>query len=282
MLFYFILTAILCKQLYNFFHSDKYDTFIDKVKPIVLKFGYNIVYFYSTIQIIVNKLISFVNPSIYILSKTLTHLLIEHNFISKPKNSFTTIDIYKNGQLVNQLAFNEPIYNQPFNVNYPLIAKDNCDLTIVKDKQEHQELINVIHYTTFPECFNNYKHSNIKFLSMELTENNNTYTIDLNAKNNNYYIVDNIFNANFFKYYLINELNVNINTTNFVYKLSIIDHNANFLNLTQNEYLILKDNDFEIHKQCNENICNTDNKVAVMKPISETDCVVPTIDNTNK
>ena len=48
------------------------------------------------------------------------------------------------------------------------------------------------------------------------------------------------------EYYLINVLNIEIDKNTFDYKLSVIDHNVNIVELTQNDSLIIKENNYEL------------------------------------
>jgi phosphoenolpyruvate-protein kinase (PTS system EI component) len=61
-------------------------------------------------------------------------------------------------------------------------------------------------------------------------------------------MVNNKINSDFYKYYLKNNLNIQIEPNNniFDYKVVVLDHNVNIIELTPNDELIIKENDYEI------------------------------------
>ena len=124
--------------------------------------------------------------------------------------------------------------------------ENRYDLLIISDKICETTCVNKIHYTCIP-LSPEYTQSNLKFISILITHNNNkTHQIELKTENYNHYIVNNILNKYFFMYYLINILNIEINNDNFDYKISLIDHNVNVIELTPKDYIIIKENDYEI------------------------------------
>jgi hypothetical protein len=65
----------------------------------------------------------------------------------------------------------------------------------------------------------------------------------------NFYVVGNVFNTNFFKYYLENVLNVKIdNDTNkpFTYTLELMDHNVSMVYLNETQSIVIKKYGYEI------------------------------------
>ena len=160
------------------------------------------------------------------------------------KENIYTITTYDSGSKVNELILN---LNDSLDiVSWKLENKDNFDLIIVSDKKGGSEQINYIHYTEFPQILDDYKHSTIKFFSVELEYKDTIHSIELTNENYNHYIVNNVLNKEFFKYYLINVLNIEIDKNTFDYKLSVIDHNVNIVELTQNDSLIIKENNYEL------------------------------------
>lgn len=267
MLVFLVLTALLCEQIYCFLYPNEYDIIVNIIKNKInntlnglqhqcVYLGYNVLYFYSLVHINVNKIIRLFSPYISVVYIALINVLTENKLLDKPQRVIT-ISIYKDGQIVNNINVNKNdkhIYDLQTNTIGEPINNYNYDFVIVTDNPKQTEYVNKIHYTQIPNLFDDYKHSNIKFLSVELTYNNTTHTINLKNEKENYYIVDNVFNANFFKYYLINVLNVEIDANQFDYKVSVIDHNVNMVELTSNDYLIMNENDYNIY---NTNELNT-------------------------
>ena len=248
MLFYLTLTAIFLlsnacliyqvdyEQIENIFENQ-----INNLNISIMCLGYNLVYCYSLAQIKYNKIKNVVNT----LSNTLINTLINSSKITiLKKENIYTITTYDSGSKVNELILN---LNDSLDiVSWKLENKDNFDLIIVSDKKDGSEQINYIHYTEFPQILDDYKHSTIKFFSIELEYKDTIHSIELTNENYNHYIVNNVLNKHFFKYYLTNVLNIEIDKNTFDYKLSVIDHNVNIVELTQNDSLIIKENNYEL------------------------------------
>jgi hypothetical protein len=84
----------------------------------------------------------------------------------------------------------------------------------------------------------------------ETNDNKGTnYNIQLSSDTMNFYVVGNVFNTNFFKYYLENVLNVKIdNDTNkpFIYTLELMDHNVSMVYLNETQSIVIKKYGYEI------------------------------------
>ena len=248
MLFYLTLTAIFLlsnacliyqvdyEQIENIFENQ-----INNLNISIMCLGYNLVYCYSLAQIKYNKIKNVVST----LTNTMINTLINSSKITiLKKENIYTITTYDSGSKVNELILN---LNDSLDiVSWKLENKDIFDLIIVSDKKDESEQINKIHYTEFPQILDDYKHSTIKFFSVELEYKDTIHSIELTNENYNHYIVNNVLNKHFFKYYLINVLNIEIDKNTFDYKLSVIDHNVNIVELTQNDSLIIKENNYEL------------------------------------
>ena len=248
MLFYLTLTAIFLlsnacliyqvdyEQIENIFENQ-----INNLNISIMCLGYNLVYCYSLAQIKYNKIKNVVST----LTNTMINTLINSSKITiLKKENIYTITTYDSGSKVNELILN---LNDSLDIaNCLLENKDTFDLIIVSDKKDGSEQINYIHYTEFPQILDDYKHSTIKFFSVELEYKDTIHSIELTNENYNHYIVNNVLNKHFFKYYLINVLNIEIDKNTFDYKLSVIDHNVNIVELTQNDSLIIKENNYEL------------------------------------
>jgi hypothetical protein len=88
------------------------------------------------------------------------------------------------------------------------------------------------------------------YLKMVTNDNKETnYNIQLSSDTMNFYVVGNVFNTNFFKYYLENVLNVKIdNDTNkpFTYKLELMDQNVSMVYLNETQSIVIKKYGYEI------------------------------------
>jgi hypothetical protein len=225
------------EQIENMFVNQ-----INNIKPQIMSLGYNLVYCYSLAQIKCNNIKNVVSNTRIGLNITILGTALI-NFLKEEK--LYTITTYKDGSKSN-FDFIANSDTLPDIANCLLENKDTFDLIIVSDKKDGSEQINYIHYTEFPQILDDYKHSTIKFFSVELEYNEAIHSIELTNENYNHYIVNNVLNKDFFKYYLTNVLNIEIDKNIFDYKLVVIDHNVNVVELTQNDSLIIKENNYEL------------------------------------
>ena len=260
MIIYLALSAILIKQIYSFLFPTDYEIIVniieniienrmnnlkEDLEPQIMSLAYNLVYYYSLAQIYYNKFISFVSPHISVLWIALINFLRENKLIDKPKN-VTIVEIYNGGQIVNNITINDN--NNLLNVVVESINKYNCDFIIITERNVDYNQNDKIHCTELPQLLEKYKYSNIRFFALDLTYKNETYPIELSNERGNHYIVNNVLNKKFFNYYLTNVLNIEIDKNNFNYKVALVDHTVNMVELTENDYLIIKENDYEIKK----------------------------------
>jgi len=258
MIIYLALSAILIKQVYSFLYPTDYEIIVniienrvnnlkEDLEPLMMSLGYNLLYYYSLAQIYFNKFITFVSPHISVLWIALINFLRENKLIDKQKN-VTLIEIFKGGQIVNNITINEYNTYNLLNIIGEPINKDDYDFIIITEKNIDYKKNDKIHYTELPQLLEDYKYSNIRFFALDLTYKNETYSIELLNERCNHYIVNNVLNKEFFKYYLKNVLNTEVDKNNFDYKVALVDHNVNMVELTPNDYLIINEDDYEIKK----------------------------------
>jgi hypothetical protein len=270
MIIYFALFIAFSKEFYRHFYPKEYQVLVTKVRnkftelsiilnPILITVGYNIIYIYSLCQIYANKLISIAT----IISKSIITFLKTTNLISNDEKKCKCIQIlsfYKNGKELEQISY-ENDKRDGFKYFIEELTSDiDFDLLILSDKVENTNIINKVHYSECPKT-TDYTTSNIKFISMELTYENSSYPVELKNENYNHYIVNNVINDEFFKYYLLNVLKVEIKNDKFDYKVFVIDHNVNMFELSPTSHLIIKENDYEM--LVNRIIMNTNNSIKV-------------------
>ena len=255
--------------------EEKLYTLKEKLTTQMIFLGYNILYYYSITQININKCTNkitnkFIKPYISILWISVINFLKAHKIIIEPKLNIYCI--YKDGTIVNEIKTNEISVDKLLNMFGETINKNNYDFIIFSDRKEEYEQINKIHYTKFPEIINDYKNSNIKFFSVELEYKGEKYSIELKNEKNNHYVVNNVLNKEFFKYYLKNVLNVEIDNNNFDYKVLVIDHNVNLLELNPSDFLVIKEDDYEVNSNIQTNVNpNNANELNETTSADETD-----------
>jgi len=258
MIIYLALSAILIKQVYSFLYPTDYEIIVDIIKnrvnnlkedlePQMMSLGYNLLYYYSLAQIYFNKFITIVSPHISVLWIALINFLRENKLIDNPKN-VTLVEIYKGGQIVNNITITQHNTYNLLNIIGEPINKDDYDFIIITEKNIDNKQHDKIHYTELPQLLEDYKYSNIRFFALDLTYKNETHSIELLNEKGNHYIVNNVLNKEFFTYYLTNVLNTEIDKNNFDYKVALVDHNVNMVELTPNEYLIINEDNYEVKK----------------------------------
>ena len=279
MILYIGLTAIfinyICSLVYPLEHEiivniieNKKDILKENIKSRVINVGYNcfysVLYYYSLLQININKYanksVTICRPYISTLWIAIINCLKEHKIIEN-KQKINIIGIYKNGTIVNEIKTTEMKVDNLLNTFEVLTNKNNYDFIILSDKKDEYEYVNKIHYTEFPETINDYKNSTLRFFAVELEYKDVKHSINLINEKDNHYIVNNVLNKEFFKYYLTNILNLEIDNYNFDYNVSVIDHNVNVVKLTQDDYLVIKEDDYEINTNTNTNTDLNNNSI---------------------
>ena len=214
----------------------------EKITQLMISLGYNYLYLFSLCSIKFN------------IIKRQVMLYLKKNKILTEETINTLVLIDENGNEINKILKN--------NIEFIKLTceKHNYSGLFLMDKNVETECVNNVFYTNCPTTFD-YKVSNISFMSIELEYENKTYSINLKNNKYNYYIVNNCLNQLFFKYYLKNVLKTPINTDTFDYKLSIIDNNVNIMTLLPNQYIIITEDDYQIHSVPNDTQSENNNVV---------------------
>lgn len=225
------LSVLFIKHVHqNGFVSEfNVDKFIHAVKPVGITMIHKLIYLFSFLQMQYFKAQQYVN-TLYDTDAAITN-----------ENSIkTTIETFNKNRKLSHIF--EPIPMQSI-VLQEIISKFplEYDLIILSDDSKPQ---NKICYNTLNDNIDyKYDLSDIKFISVKLTYINNQYDIKLKTEDFNYYIVNNVIDDVFLKYYLVHILKIVLDKDiDFTYKLEIIDHMVNVINLDINDsIIILKD-----------------------------------------
>lgn len=195
----------------------------------------NIIYSYSYFQIMFNNLIKYIPNISYFLENTFK-LNIEN---------MSTIHFVKN---------NSDVLVTPF-LNKLDFKFPEHDFVLYRDGESKPNNIKIIHSNDVLNDYFKYEKSTIKFMLIEFKIDNNIYLIDLSNNNYNFYIKDNIFDKQFFLYYLryFHPDKVNIDETSFQMNeitLKIIDHNVDIKTIyftnNKKQYIKLNEMDYTI------------------------------------
>jgi hypothetical protein len=214
---------IIVTQIISFIQENET---IKPYLPLLTTTCYNAIYAYSFCQVTLNKTIKFIEPYLQQGIKNI-HLKILCN-----TNTTKTFTI----------------------VNANIYTNSDSNLVIIKSPMPKNDMIIL---DKVPESLDNitYETSSPNFLSLYLkmitNDKETNYNIELSSDTMNFYVVGNVFNTNFFKYYLQSVLNVDIskyisNDNLFVYTLELMDHNVSMVYLNETQSIVLKKDGYEI------------------------------------
>ena len=242
---YLILSVIICIKVFNLILQTNYiKNKLTKITPLMITLGYNCVYIYSLCNIKFNIIQNKINRQFILLLSYLK----EHKILTENINIINTLVLIdENGNEITKIMSNKN------DIEFIKLEckKHNYSGLVLMDKNNETKRVNNVFYTSFPTTFD-YKVSNISFMSIELEYENKIHSINLKNNKYNYYIVNNCLNKMFFKYYIKNVLKTQINTDDFDYKLSIIDNNVNMITLLPNQYILILEDDYQIHSISND------------------------------
>ena len=237
--------------------------FINKIKSfknnltsqtinIAYKLLYKLLYAFSWCQIYLHKINNYIDTKITRLNTYCDKYLKDKGWIvSIVIKKFIVID--NDGNKIKTIFIEDKdihAIENHFNsfLPYTLML---CD----SDNNENG-CIDYVFYNKIPTSLN-YKLSNVKFIAIDLDYNNNKHLVKLKDTNYNYYIVNNCLNKLFFKYYIKNILNLQVDDDNFNYIVNIIDNDCNIINILPHQSIIINENDYEII--CGKNVNDSKN-----------------------
>ena len=207
--------------------------------PLLTTMCYNAIYAYSFCQVTLNKTITFIEPYLQEVIKNI-HLMILYN--TNKNTDTTTLFTIVNANIYTSSDSNLVIIKSPTPKNDMIIldkVPDNLENITYEPSRSHILSLYLKMVTNDNETNDN-----------ETNDNKGTnYNIQLSSDTMNFYVVGNVFNTNFFKYYLENVLNVKIdNDTNkpFIYTLELMDHNVSMVYLNETQSIVIKKYGYEI------------------------------------
>lgn len=223
----------------------------ERLTPLLIKIGYNLLYSFSVCQIEFNKIKNIIEPKWKLLFRFCYKYLKDKDLILEPKKKILIL-LDNDGNNISSMILS--------NRDAILFLETSCrdkylgnSSLILFDKNYETGCINHVFYEKIPTSFD-YKVSNVTFMAIELEHDDKTHVINLKDNTNNYYIVNNSLNKNFFKYYIKNVLKSDINNDNFDYKVTIIDHNVKIITLLPHQYILIEEHNYKIYPDENENI----------------------------
>ena len=183
----------------------------------IIEVSYNCIYYYSKLQMEYTKIKSYIN---FVKNK----LYIPYD-----------IEFIRNGEVVYKTYKTSIRYIKEI---------PQFDFIIYSDNKLYNDIpVNKVVYNSIPSDFT-YAKTNFKFIIVNFIQNNNVVQLNLSNNKYNYYIVNNAINYNFLLYFLNNIEKCKIQGTGIDYKLQIMDHNINEIDVLPTECLIFNNDDY--------------------------------------
>ena len=243
---------IIITQIISFIQQNET---IKPYLPLLTTMCYNAIYAYSFCQVTLNNTIKFIEPYLQQGIKNIhLRILCNTNLETNTTKTFTIVNanIYTNSDsnLViikspmpkNDMIILDKVPESLDNITYETSSPNflSLYLKIVTNDNETND-----NETNDNETNDNETNDN------ETNDNEPNYNIELSSDTMNFYVVGNVFNTNFFKYYLQSVLNVDIskyisNDNLFVYTLELMDHNISMVYLNETQSIVIKKDGYEI------------------------------------
>lgn len=182
---YFIQSALFIFLSHDYFQKN----FPQQYSQLLINTSYNVIYLYSRIQIV------YCNIKIGVFS------IIESN--PHIKKILDDINTKKNERSIDIIQF----YDRVLHMKKYLNNIDNYfedkkgALYLFSDCFNKQTNVIISRSQKFPE---KYELSDTKFIMVELKLGDKKFKINLKTENTNYYVVSNVFDKDFFIYYMFN------------------------------------------------------------------------------
>jgi len=251
----FVINFPINYELYIAEICEKINNQKEKLNGIMIKIGYNLVYYFSLCQIQYNRIKNVVSPKLIIIRTSINNYLKNSGIMVVPDCDVIQILILinNNGNEIHRIV----ISNKNNIKSIKMLCNDlSYSGIILLDKNVDSGCINCVFYEKFPESFE-YELSDMKFMAIELEHNNKIYHINLKNDSHNYYIVNNFLNEKFFKYYIKNVLKFNIIEEEFDYKVTLVDNNVNIITLLPHQHIIIHKDNYKIFPIITENNTST-------------------------
>jgi hypothetical protein len=223
-------------------------SFPEEYSEGLIKVSLKAIHLYSKLQIVAAK-----------VCKQTKELINTNPFLKKIFD-----EIYKK-EVINEICQVKPqeIYIKPITTNILDIHFEENKKAEKPEKQEtcfyifsdninaNNKCVNRVFLYSQPFATTNYEVSNVKFMLLELKINGNAYKIELKNEESNYYIVNNIFDKNFFIYYLNNyHICDNLPSDELMqiekFDIKLIDQDVNIreLEITDKKFILIKKDEY--------------------------------------
>jgi hypothetical protein len=205
------------------------------LKQALISLGYNLLYLFSLCQIKFNQLSRITSSYV---KKTMVYLKVS------PELKMQTIHHIDNSTgavcCVHTLLEHRllPVIRNAFEC-------DKLCSILINYKNDETERLHKMFLTSCPERIE-CKLSNVNFIQVGIQYNSLTFNILLKTPDYTFYVVNNVLNANFFKYYLIHVAKYSGDVSIFDYTVTIIDNNANIFTMSPKQRIVFHENTYTL------------------------------------
>lgn len=202
------------------------------------------------LELLKDNIILFIENAIKLYTVIEIKFNIFYNWLVKTNLMIYFYNIYKDYMIyeIEMVIDNEIIYSTNKN-ELKLYNEEYMDFFIYIDKDSYP--MNKLICRKIIDYDENYGVCSFKFQMIHVKiSNNESYLIDLNNKKENYYLVSNVIDKFVICYLIYKQFFILKNAHTVSYNLELIDDKMNFINLNENDIIILDVNQYRIvHNQ---------------------------------
>jgi hypothetical protein len=202
------------------------------------------------LELLKDNIILFIENAIKLYTVIEIKFNIFYNWLVKTNLMIYFYNIYKDYMIyeIEMVIDNEIIYSTNKN-ELKLYNEEYMDFFIYIDKDSYP--MNKLICRKIIDYDENYGVCSFKFQMIHVKiSNNESYLIDLNNKKENYYLVSNVIDKFVICYLIYKQFFILKNAHTVSYNLELIDDKMNFINLNENDIIILDVNQYKIvHNQ---------------------------------
>ena len=221
MIFSLLIKAIPIVFIISFIQQN----YPDQFNQFLITLSYNAIYIYSKLQIFIGKYVKQLKQ--FIDSNPEVKKFVDKFFTMMKKRD--EIEYIKDGKVIST-CYLDTQHTAPQNFHFMIISYyNNANNSMYSNKKIEYSLL---------DSNTDYEISNIQFFLVEAIIGNERYKIDLKNENYNFYIIDNIFDRQFFIFYLLNYYKESTITIEQIE--SKLSENNCFIKIVDNEVNILQ------------------------------------------
>jgi hypothetical protein len=259
-----IILTIAFYEFLKTYNENLFNEIRNNVKSLGIKFIYNLIYIYSFAQIKYNQLYNYALPFFNYPKKDCINIETRVELFNTEMHLCSIFDkkYFEPFEKLTDLSqeLSNTINIQKFNKNL-IIISELSNATNTTNKCINKKIICSL---DLENCDRKFVASEITFIALYLNYNDVRYNINLKTDNFNYYLVGNVINLDFLRYYVKYVLNdpafIIKDTDTASYKLELMDHNVNMIELNAEQSIIIEKNGYNI-----TNINNSDELIITDK-----------------